>query len=46
LIKELCKITGVSKSRTTPHHLMPMGNGVTERFNKTIFSMLGSLYTK
>ena len=41
LMKEMCKITGVEKSRTTPYH--PQGNGTTERFNSTLMNMLGTL---
>ena len=39
LIKMLCKIAGVEKSRTTPYHLM--GNGQVERF----YQILGGLST-
>ncbi|KAL2090434.1 hypothetical protein ACEWY4_015122 [Coilia grayii] len=41
LITELLELAGVSKSHTTPYH--PMGNGGTERFNRTLGSMLRSL---
>ena len=41
VIRKLCEITGMKKSRTTPYH--PMGNGMVERFNKTLLNMLGTL---
>lgn len=44
LIAELLKLSGVSKSHTTAYH--PMGNGGTERFNRTLGNMLRSLPLK
>ncbi|KAL4009395.1 hypothetical protein ACER0C_003247 [Sarotherodon galilaeus] len=41
LLAELLKFSGVSKSHTTAYH--PMGNGGTERFNRTLGNMLRSL---
>lgn len=40
-IKELCKLAGIEKTRTTVYH--PMGNGMCERFNSTLLGMLGCL---
>ncbi|KAI4897980.1 hypothetical protein NFI96_009222 [Prochilodus magdalenae] len=44
LIAELLKLSGVAKSHTTAYH--PMGNGCTERFNRTLGNMLRSLPLK
>ncbi len=34
-------MAGIKKSHTTPYH--PMGNGITERFNRTLGNMIRSL---
>ena len=41
VIKNLYKLTGIKQTKTTPYH--PMGNGILERFNLTLKSMVGTL---
>ena len=41
IIHELCKLTGMKKSRTSIYH--PSVNGMCERFNRTLMNILGTL---
>jgi len=41
VIRELCQMTGMAKYRTTPYHAT--GNGLTERMNRTLPEMLGTM---
>ena len=41
LLKEICKLLGITKTRTTPYH--PQSDGMIERFNRTILNMLSTV---
>ena len=41
VIRNLCNLLGMKKSRTSPYH--PQGDGITERFNRTLLSMLSTM---
>uniref|UniRef100_H3BHK6 Gypsy retrotransposon integrase-like protein 1 n=1 Tax=Latimeria chalumnae TaxID=7897 RepID=H3BHK6_LATCH len=41
LIRELCKVAGIKKTRTTPYHAQC--NGGPEHFNTTLMDMIGTL---
>ena len=38
LIKEVCRLLDITKTRTTPYH--PSSNGLVERFNRTLLQMV------
>lgn len=40
LFTEMCKLLGITKTRTTPYH--PKSDGMVERFNRTLLSMLSA----
>ena len=40
LFKEMCKLLGIEKTRTTPYH--PESDGMVERFNRTLATMLSA----
>ena len=41
IVREMCKLMDVKKSRTTQYH--PKGNAGPQRFNRTLLDMLGTL---
>ena len=44
VMKNLYKLTRIKQTKITPYH--PIGNGLSERFNQTLLSMVGTLTSK
>ena len=44
VFQEMCKILGIEKTRTTPHH--PQSDGMVERANRTIENMLSTFVSE
>ena len=44
VLEEICKLLGIRKTRTTAYH--PQSDGLVERFNRTLLSMLSTMVGK
>ena len=44
LLSEVCKLLGITKSRTTAYH--PQSDGLVERYNRTLLAMLSTAATE
>lgn len=44
LMKEVCDVLGIKKTRTTPYH--PQSDGLVERYNRTLIEMLKPYVSK
>ena len=40
IMKEICAVLGINKTRTSPYH--PQSDGLVERFNRTLLNMLAT----